>query len=162
MRGDGILIILSISVSSCWHGVTACSWMRRQGVWWVSRLSHLPSPLSTHLQVVHSCCNATFFLRLILRGYIGVYWKIIAYLLMRICLSLITFILAMSSDWFARCHCLWIVHSVLWCCWLGGRKGIRPVKTWVVRCWHGCLSGARCRLAYGPAGATATHCLLRQ
>ena len=36
--------------------------------------------------------------------------------------------------------------SVLWCCWLGGRKGIRPVKHWVVRCWHGYLSGARCRL----------------
>jgi len=29
--------------------------------------------------------------------------------------------------------------SVLWRCWLGGRKGIRPVKK-VVGCWHGiCL-----------------------
>jgi len=28
-----------------------------------------------------------------------------------------------------------------------------------VGCWHGYLSGARCRLAYGPADATATHCL---
>ena len=37
--------------------------------------------------------------------------------------------------------------SVLWCCWLGSRKGIRPVKNWVVGCWCGCLSGARCRLA---------------
>ena len=27
-------------------------------------------------------------------------------------------------------------------------------------CWRGCLSGAMCRLAYGPADATATHCLL--
>ena len=25
-------------------------------------------------------------------------------------------------------------------------------------CWRGYLSGARCRRAYGPAGATATHC----
>ena len=25
-------------------------------------------------------------------------------------------------------------------------------------CWHGYLSGARCRLAYGPADAIATHC----
>jgi len=50
--------------------------------------------------------------------------------------------------------------SVLWRCWLGGRKGIRPVKNWVVRCWYGYLAGARCRLAYGPADATATHCLL--
>jgi len=24
--------------------------------------------------------------------------------------------------------------SVLWLCWSGGRKGIRPVKTWVVEC----------------------------
>jgi len=45
---------------------------------------------------------------------------------------------------------------MLWRCWLGGRKGIRPVKNWVVGCWHGYLSGARCRLAYGPADATVT------
>jgi len=52
--------------------------------------------------------------------------------------------------------------SVLWRCWLGGRKGIRPVKNWVVGCWRGYLSGARCRFAYGPADVTATHCLLLQ
>jgi len=52
--------------------------------------------------------------------------------------------------------------SVLWRCWLGGKKGIRPVKKWVVGCRRGYLSGARCRLAYGPADATATHCLLLQ
>jgi len=47
--------------------------------------------------------------------------------------------------------------SVLWHCWLGDRKGIRPVKNWVVGCWRGYLSGVRCRLAYRPADATATH-----
>ena len=52
--------------------------------------------------------------------------------------------------------------SVLWHCWLGGRKGIRPVKNWVLGCWRGYLSGAMCRFAYGPADATATHCLLLQ
>ena len=57
---------------------------------------------------------------------------------------------------------LWRFPSVLWRCWLGGRKGIRPVKNWVVGCWRGYLSAARCRLAYGPADATATHCLLLQ
>jgi len=47
--------------------------------------------------------------------------------------------------------------SVLWRCWLGGRKGIRPVKNWVVRYWRGCLSGARGGwFAYGPADATAS------
>jgi len=47
--------------------------------------------------------------------------------------------------------------SVLWRCWLGGRKGIRPVKNWVVRYWRGCLSGARGGwFAYGPADANAT------
>jgi len=54
--------------------------------------------------------------------------------------------------------------SVLWHCWLGVRKSIRPVKNWVMRCWCGYLSGARCRLfAYGPADATAIpkpQCLL--
>ena len=32
-----------------------------------------------------------------------------------------------------------VVPSVLWRCWLGGRKGIRPVENWVVGCWRGCL-----------------------
>ena len=56
------------------------------------------------------------------------------------------------------CHCHYIfVPSVLWRCWLGGRKSIRPVKTWVVRYWRGYLSAARCKwFAYGPADATAT------
>ena len=78
-----------------------------------------------------------------------------------------------SSDWLIRDAAVLllavciniiiiIVPSVLWHCWLGGRKGIRPVKNWVVGCWHSYLSGARCRLAYGPADATATHCLLLQ
>jgi len=52
--------------------------------------------------------------------------------------------------------------SVLWHCWLDGRKGIWPVKNWVVECWRGYLSGMRCRFAYGPADATATHYLLLQ
>ena len=54
------------------------------------------------------------------------------------------------------------VPSVRCRCWLGGRKGIWPVKNRVVGYWHSYLSGARCRLAYGPADATATHCLLLQ
>ena len=33
--------------------------------------------------------------------------------------------------------------------WVAGRAS--------VGCWHGYLSGARCRLAYGPADATATY-----
>ena len=55
---------------------------------------------------------------------------------------------------------LFSLPSVLWRCWLGGRKGIRPVENRVVGCWCGYLSGARCRLAYGPADAIATHRLL--
>ena len=48
--------------------------------------------------------------------------------------------------------CLQCFDSVGW----GGRKGIRPVKHWVVRCWRGYLSGARCRLACCPADTTAS------
>jgi len=54
---------------------------------------------------------------------------------------------------------VYVMPSVLSQCWLGNRKGIRPVKNWVVGCWHSYLSGAMCRFAYGPADATATHCL---
>jgi len=35
--------------------------------------------------------------------------------------------------------CLLCSSSVLWCCWLKSRKGIRPVKIWMVGCWHGCV-----------------------
>jgi len=52
-----------------------------------------------------------------------------------------------------------LLPSMLWCCWLGGRKGIRPVKNWVMGYWHGYVSGSRCRFAYGSADAAATHCL---
>ena len=46
---------------------------------------------------------------------------------------------------------------------LVGRQEGRPAcKNRVVGCWHGYLSGARCTLAYGPADATTTHCLLLQ
>ena len=45
---------------------------------------------------------------------------------------------------------------------VGRQEGHPACKKRVVRCWRGCLSGARCRLAYGPADATATHCLLLQ
>ena len=45
---------------------------------------------------------------------------------------------------------------------VGWQEGHPACKNWVVGCWRGCLSGARCRLAYGPADATATHCLLLQ
>ena len=46
---------------------------------------------------------------------------------------------------------------------LAGRQEGHPAcKNRVVGCWHGYLSGTRCRLAYGSADATATHCLSLQ
>ena len=66
------------------------------------------------------------------------------------------------SFYFAfSCLDLYSLPSVLWRCWLGGRKGIRPVKKMSggMLAW---LSGMRCRLAYSPADATATHYLLLQ
>ena len=43
---------------------------------------------------------------------------------------------------------------------VGWQEGHLACKDRVVGCWHGYLSGARCRLAYGPADATAIRCLL--
>jgi len=45
---------------------------------------------------------------------------------------------------------------------VGRQEGHPAWKNWVLGCWYGYLSGARCRLAYGSADATATHCLLLQ
>ena len=57
----------------------------------------------------------------------------------------------------SSCFAVMMLSWVLWRCRLGGRKGIRPVKNWVVGCWRGYLSRTSCRFAYGPADATATH-----
>ena len=45
---------------------------------------------------------------------------------------------------------------------VGQQEGHPACRNWVVGCWHGYLSGVRCRLAYSPADANATHCLLLQ
>jgi len=39
---------------------------------------------------------------------------------------------------------------------VGQQEGHLACKNWVVRYWHGYLSGARCQCAYGSADATAT------
>jgi len=67
-----------------------------------------------------------------------------------------------KGDWLTAASLLLLSQmsvslSALWHCWLGGRKSIRPIKCWVMRCWHGCLSGARWKwFAYGPADVTVT------
>ena len=53
--------------------------------------------------------------------------------------------------------CLRCTDAVGW-----AAEGHPACKNSVVGCWRSYLSGARCRLPYGPADATATHCLLLQ
>jgi len=53
---------------------------------------------------------------------------------------------------------VWIAFSALTL--LVGRQEGHPACKKLVECWRGYLSGTR--LAYGPADATATHCLLLQ
>ena len=45
---------------------------------------------------------------------------------------------------------------------VGRQEGHPACTNRVAGCWRGYLSGAMCRLAYDPADATATHCLLLQ
>ena len=40
---------------------------------------------------------------------------------------------------------------------VGWQEGHPACKKQSGGCWHGYLSGARCRLAYGPADSTATQ-----
>ena len=79
-----------------------------------------------------------------------------AYVLPSVCLSSVSYqpflsyalVHFQNTVWLACLSAFYIVNchaSVLWYCWLGGRKSIRPVKIWVTWCWHGYLPGARCR-----------------
>ena len=43
----------------------------------------------------------------------------------------------LATSWLCRSYAFSAMSSVLWRCWLGGRKGIRPVKNWVMGCWCG-------------------------
>jgi len=45
---------------------------------------------------------------------------------------------------------------------VGRQEGHPACKKQNGGCGRGYLSGAMCRFAYGPADATATHCLLLQ
>ena len=38
-------------------------------------------------------------------------------------------------SWGDQVHVIWYFPSVLWHCWLGDRKGIQPVKSWLFICW---------------------------
>jgi len=40
------------------------------------------------------------------------------------------------------------------------QEGHPACKKTAVGCWRGYLTGVRCRLAYGPADATTTQCLV--
>jgi len=67
-----------------------------------------------------------------------------------------------------RWYTVWVIYSELQSFFafsalmlLIGRQEGRPAcKNRVVGCWCGYLPEARCRLAYGPVDAIATHCLL--
>jgi len=67
------------------------------------------------------------------------------------------------------CTPVWAVVKLITCAFsalmllVGRQEGHPACKNFrMVGCWHGYLSGVRCRLAYGPADANATHCLLLQ
>ena len=69
------------------------------------------------------------------------------------------YFVSLECAWVELFPCHWVSLSCLQCFdavgWAAGRAS-GHVKNWMVGCWHGCLSGARCRLAYGPADASAT------
>ena len=99
----------------------------------------------------------------IIMNYIGIVLCLIRYYLcFSLSVSLVLFSCCLLLLLYIYYVMQYVMSSMLWRCWLGSWKGIWPVKNWVVGCWRGYLSGTRCRLAYGPADATATHCLLLQ
>jgi len=56
-----------------------------------------------------------------------------------------------------------VTITVLWRCWLGGRKDIRPVKhCGGVLVWLFVCGEVQICISYGPANPTATHYLMLQ
>jgi len=82
----------------------------------------------------------------------------------RPCLTHVRYTQQHSACLFARLFNVFLLFAFSALTLLVGRQEWHPAckKNSVVGCWCGHLSGARCRLAYGPADATATHCLLLQ
>ena len=141
-------------------------------VWlWTSRFFGSIKLRFFTIMSVHYCClyvglckcehKLQWFLTITFRRCLWVCWFSFLHLLfpfMHFALTTQTF----AFSQFVFYYLTLVMPSVLWRCWLGGRKGIRPVKNWAVGCWRDYLSGARCRLAYSPADFTTTHCLLFQ
>jgi len=142
-----VVFILFLVFSCCSCATLKISWLWLIGLHWMKYRSIVLYSVLRGMLYMQCFCVA-----------IGVecstvVYRILPHLSLSLCFSIwLTFVMHLWSRF----------SSVLWHCWLGGRKGIRPVKTWAVGCWCGCWSGARCRLAYGPADATATHCNLLQ
>ena len=56
-----------------------------------------------------------------------------------VCSQVLTGAFSRDRQKFSHHYIITVLPSVLWRCWLGGRKGIWPVKNWVVGCWCGYL-----------------------
>ena len=73
-----------------------------------------------------------------------------------------------QSDHISAPFTLFITTLMIWLfsaltLMIGSQEEHAALKTWLMRYWHGYLSGARCKwLAYGPADATATPSSLLQ
>jgi len=71
-------------------------------------------------------------------------------------LTTIVALLHQLSNWVVLCFC-YSISAVFWH-WsmlVSCQEKHLALKSWVMRCWHGYLSWARCRfLAYGPTNAT--------
>ena len=99
-----------------------------------------------------------WFLSFCLTVYIHIFWAIQSKHLKYACIRTVKWTLVLRrSEPQARSQVLNLLNRLhmLWRCWLGGRKGIRPVKNWAVGCWRGYLSGVRCRLCICPSWC---HC----
>ena len=82
---------------------------------------------------------------------------------MFVCLSVCLFA-SISLELLVQFHHFYVTYAFSALTLLVGRQEGHPahVKNRVVGRWRGCLSGAMCRLAYGPDDATATHSVLLQ
>jgi len=66
--------------------------------------------------------------------------------------SIVTWYVKLKAYWL-DCMSAFTALTLL----VGHQEEHPACKNWVMRCWHGYLSGVRCKwFAYGPADATVT------
>ena len=146
------------------EGHTACKKLSGGMLAWLPVWSEVQTCILSSWCHCHSLSLASVKSRLVLPFWCRLTWVVPGKEPVNGCVCVYMGMPGLAHGWYSQLVCT--VPSVLstfsaLTLLVGRQEGhLACKKNKAVGCWHGYLSGARCRLAYGPADATATHSLL--